>query len=121
MNNMSEDELKIKLKQVKDFKNKNEECYAEDLPFYMFWEKKDIEAIETILDSYQKEKEKNKKLQIRCKELIEEKQELNTAILYDNIHKDKIRAKIKELEEKPWLFNNDATLLKILKGLLEEG
>ena len=46
-----------------------------------------------------KEKEKNKKLQIRCKELIEEKQELKTELLYDNISKDKIKEKIKGLSE----------------------
>ena len=76
------------------------------------------QAIETILDLYQKEKEKNKKLQIRCKELIEEKQELNTALLYDNINKDKIRAKIKELEEKSDYWNCDE--IEVLKELLEE-
>lgn len=57
---MGEDELKIKLKQVKDFLNKNEESYAEDLPIYMFWGKEDVEAIETILDLYNKTKEDNK-------------------------------------------------------------
>lgn len=31
--------------------------------------------------------------------MVKEKQELTTTILYDNIHKDKIREKIKELME----------------------
>ena len=62
---MSEDKLKIKLKQVKDFLNKNEEHYVENLPIYMFWSKKDVEAIETVLDLYQKEKEKNNKIEIQ--------------------------------------------------------
>ena len=50
-----------------------------------------VEYILNLQTELQQEKEKNKKLQIKCKELIEEKQELNTALLYDNIHKDKIK------------------------------
>lgn len=76
------------------------------------------EAIKELYNMYQKEKEKNKKLQIRCKELIEEKQELNTALLYDNISKDKIKEKIKELEEKNDYWNCDE--IEVLKELLEE-
>lgn len=76
------------------------------------------EAIKELYSMYQTEKEKNKKLQIRGKELIEEKQELNTALLYDNISKDKIKAKIKELEEKSDYWNCDE--IEVLKELLEE-
>ena len=74
-----------------------------------------------LLDLYQQEKEKNKKLQIRCKELIEEKQELNTALLYDNIHKDKIRA---ILEKYKYTEIVDTTKIiefyKAIQNLLEE-
>ena len=81
---------------------------------------KEYFAIETILDLYQKKKEKIEAMNKGIDELTREKQDLKTELYMNSVSKDKIKAKIKELEEKPWLFNNDATLLKILKELLEE-
>lgn len=57
----------------------------------------DFEAIQGLLDLYNKEKEKNKKLKDKCKELIFEKQELTSALL-DSTPNDKIKAKIEECE-----------------------
>lgn len=70
-------------------------------------------AIQSLLDLYQKEKsEYERELRIKYQrryDLVKE----------HYISKDKIKEKIKELENKPWLFNNDETLLNILKELLE--
>lgn len=71
-------------------------------------------------------KEKNKKLREKCKELIKEKEELSTVILYDNIHKDKIKEKIKELEQIKNTALTERTVemmedkINILNLLLEE-
>ena len=118
MKKMSEDELKIKLEQVKDFLNKNEEHYAEDLPIYMFWRKEDVEAIETILDLYKQKKEKIEAMNKGIDELVREKQDLKTELYMNSVSKDKIRDKIYQLNTSDIL--EDQIAITYLKELLEE-
>lgn len=79
----------------------------------------EVKVFEEMRTELKQEKEKNKKLQIRCKELIKEKQELNTALLYDNISKNKIREFIKK-ETFEGTYSFDLISAKRLQELLEE-
>ena len=78
------------------------------IPFIFWYEDKPYnkkETINTILNLIEKQskeieelKDKNKKLQDKAKELIFEKQELTSSLL-DSTPKDKIKAKIEEVEQ----------------------
>lgn len=59
--------------------------------------REDTQAIETILNLIEKQSKEIEELKDKCKELIFEKQELTSALL-DSTPKDKIKAKIEELE-----------------------
>lgn len=91
--------------------------------------------METLLDLYQKEKEKNKNLIKQLQEQNTEIQDISKQLrekeqedikmrakfvlsLDDYISKDKIKAKIKELEEKSDYWNCDE--IEVLKELLKE-
>lgn len=81
------------------------------------------QAIETILDLYQQEKEKNKELEKQLKEKEKEVVLVPEGTCFmmkpkNVISKDKIRAKIKELEEKSDYWNCDE--IEVLKELLLE-
>lgn len=146
---MSEDEA---IEILKDFKKRINTWHAELV-------EEDIQAIETILDLYNKEKEKNKELSQElteriCKNVeaevfeemrleLKQEKEKNKELEKENwimrtvdkqyISKDKIRAKIKSLEEKIHVvipneynkievmneFKNEGAV-NILKELLEE-
>ena len=54
------------------------------------------EAIETLLTAYEKEKEKNKEL---TDEYLVQRDLINPDFLKDYIHKDKIKAKIEEVDK----------------------
>ena len=92
-------------------------------PFIFWYEDKPYnrkETINTILNLIEKQskeieelKNKNKKLQDKCKELIFEKQELTSALL-DSTPKDKIKAKIEEVSNGIY----DAKI--VLQSLLEK-
>lgn len=130
MNKMSEDEAIIFLKNI--VKQNGDLDTHTTVPFY----KKEAKAIETILDLYQQEKEKNEELStikegirvLQNSGLMDEQYIVianwnlkNTSykhLLDDYISKDKIRAKIKELEEKSDYWNCDE--IEVLKELLEE-
>lgn len=84
------------------------------------WEggEKEFEAIETILDLYQQEKEKNKELEENQNRLAFKTNQYMNDVLSNNIvSKDKIKAKIKELEKRDY-WNYDE--IRVLKELLEE-
>ena len=104
-------------------------------PFIFWYEDKPYnrkETINTILNLIEKQskeieelKNKNKKLQDKCKELIFEKQELTSALL-DSTPKDKIKAKIEELEKmydelpkNPKEHLHSKTEYKIVIGVLQ--
>ena len=74
-----------------------------------------IRAIETLLDLYKQEKEKNKKL-------TDNYDILTQHFINNHISKDKIRAKIEEWDESiKWANADDRYYaIKILKELLEE-
>lgn len=91
-----EDNIKILLDLYQQEKEKNQKL-SEELTVNIC-NGIEVKVFEEMRTELKQEKEKNKKLQIRCKELIKEKQELNTALLYDNISKDKIRDKQIERE-----------------------
>lgn len=87
-----------------------------------------VECIKVLLTAYEKEKDKNKKLQDKAKELIFEKQELTSALL-DSTPNDKIKAKIEELEkEYKEAYNkgfktdmvNRLREIKLMQSLLEK-
>ena len=126
--NMSEDES---IEIILDNKKEYEEIIKEledlgdgnDKPIKTIQDcQKFVQAIETILDLYQQEKEKNKEL---------ENADLTTVYMkgfYDakNKYKDKIKTKIKELEKLRECFTNStgmteiSTSIDVLQELLEE-
>ena len=59
--------------------------------------KEDIDALNTLLTAYEKEKEENKKLK---DEYLVQRDLINPDFLKDYISKDKIKAKIEEYENK---------------------
>lgn len=85
MSNLSEEEI---IKKIKRYIN-GKDTMKETL----------VRAIQGLLDLYNKEKEKNKKLKEKCKELIKEKQELTTILEDDVIHKNKIKEKLEEINK----------------------
>ena len=93
--------------------------------------KKDMEAIEGLLDLYNKEKEKNEELDRFSKEVLKKNLELvdgqyNDIIKDNYIHKDTIRKKIKELENYGEILLNKESAISQFKanavsiGYLEE-
>ena len=59
------------------------------------------EAIETLLTAYEKEKEKNKKLENELKGITKKYMEAESVkFWYNYIHKDKIRKMLQELEDR---------------------
>lgn len=58
-------------------------------------------AIDKILDLYQKEKEKNKKIENELKDITKKYMEAESVkFWYNYIHKDKIRKMLQELEDR---------------------
>lgn len=95
--------------------------------------------METLLDLYQKEKEKNEAMNKGIDELVREKQDLKTELYMNSVSKDKIKEKMKIIEnecktckynhplceERKPLENSIKYCLKlecydVLKSLLEE-
>ena len=61
----------------------------------------DFEAIETLLTAYEKEKEKNKKIENELKDITKKYMEAESVkFWYNYIHKDKIRKMLQELEDR---------------------
>lgn len=59
------------------------------------------EAIETLLTAYEKEKEKNKKIENELKDITKKYMEAESVkFWYNYIHKDKIRKMLQELEDR---------------------
>ena len=59
------------------------------------------EAIETLLTAYEKEKEKNKKIENELKGITKKYMEAESVkFWYNYIHKDKIRKMLQELEDR---------------------
>lgn len=91
--------------------------------------REDTQAIETILNLIEKQSKEIEELKDKCKELIFEKQELTSALL-DSTPKDKIKAKIEELEnqKKQWIEDRDNKhkdseiiyAIEVLQSLLEK-
>lgn len=79
-----------------NFKSEYETCdhYSSDLII----ELDDAEIILNLIEKQSKAIEEYKKLKDKCKELIFEKKELTSALL-DSTPKDKIKAKIEEVEQ----------------------
>lgn len=123
-------EAKIYLED-KHKRQKDEPCeessYAESFIYY-------FQNVETILDLYKQEKEKNKileeLLQGRLFELYNYYKNLAGSYQANSISKDKIKEKIEELEDaiEPWgdedlcyqLKIKDKAQIEVLKELLEE-
>lgn len=84
---------------------------------------KSVQAIETILDLYQQEKEKNKEIEIRLQEEINEVCEMKTRLFGNSIGKDKImemkRYREFELQQQYKDFENDVEW-KTYNKILEE-
>lgn len=60
-----------------------------------------VEAIETLLTAYEKEKEKNKKIENELKDITKKYMEAESVkFWYNYIHKDKIRKMLQELEDR---------------------
>lgn len=58
-------------------------------------------AIETLLTAYEKEKEKNKKIENELKDITKKYMEAESVkFWYNYIHKDKIRKMLQELEDR---------------------
>jgi len=67
----------------------------------MILDKQDIQAIETLLTAYEKEKEKNKELENDLKDMTKRYMEAESVkFWYNYIHKDKIRKMLQELEDR---------------------
>lgn len=91
--------------------------------------REDTQAIETILNLIEKQSKEIEELKDKCKELIFEKQELTSALL-DSTPKDKIKAKIEELEnqKRQWIEDRDNKhkdseiiyAIEVLQSLLEK-
>ena len=62
---------------------------------------KKVQAIETLLTAYEKEKEKNKKIENELKGITKKYMEAESVkFWYNYIHKDKIRKMLQELEDR---------------------
>lgn len=77
-------------------------------------------AVQGLLDLYNEEKEKNKKLKEKCKELIKEKQELTTVLEDDVIPKSKVKEKIEELNSMKVDGEVFITAVNFAKKILQE-
>ena len=62
---------------------------------------KENKSIETLLTAYEKEKEKNKKIENELKDITKKYMEAESVkFWYNYIHKDKIRKMLQELEDR---------------------
>ena len=76
-------------------------CLNDEYNFKNATRKKDKEAIETLLTAYEKEKEKNKKIENELKDITKKYMEAESVkFWYNYIHKDKIRKMLQELEDR---------------------
>ena len=88
----------------------------------------EYEALRKLLDLYNKEKEKNKKLEIELMEQelfidgLKEDRRIAVEEIQEQyyVSKDKIREKIKELENKEYILSSRDSEIQILQELLEE-
>ena len=91
------------------------------------WHMELANDVETLLTAYEKEKEKNKEL---TDEYLVQRDLINPDFLKDYIHKDKIKAKIEELEnqKRQWIEDRDNKhkdseiiyAIEVLQSLLEK-
>lgn len=111
---MSEEEIIKKLKYLVSEYNRTAQLYSD-----FFIDKKDIESIQGLLDLYNKEKEKNKILELDLEEMTksnEHKKEhwVHKAVLNSYISKDKIMEILKNKGGSSFIAKAD------LQELLEE-
>ena len=117
MNKLNEEEILDKLRKMLYHTQRANECGLSNNDF-----KEDIEALEGILDLYNKEKEKNKEL--------EEKRKTTMEVIGANyIHKDKIKDTVEYIRFMVDDDNKSSEIVKevnlyldlFLQELLEEG
>ena len=106
---MSEDEIIQYIEEHFDevYKESMEDCDDEEIFVYQY-------IIKKFKKEMEQEKEKNKELENADLTIVY----MNGFYEGENKWKDKIRAKIKELEEKSDYWNYDE--IRVLRGLLEE-
>ena len=105
---MSEEEI-IKeieiIKETQDIMQHNLDIYPPKEDIYKL-DTKQLKAVICLLDLYNKEKEKNEEIKERLQEEINENCILKTKLYGESISKDKIREKIKEIEENDKKYKN---------------
>jgi hypothetical protein len=120
---MSEDEI---IKKIENYENWKVVYNPGGLYQFIPLPKDYKQAIQGLLDLYQQEKEKNKELEEKLKIANQLYNDSCICIATECVEKDKIKAKIKELEEQEdWYIENKSLddlygRIDELKELLEE-
>ena len=84
----------MNIEDLEILKELSEQTYFGDLPFLYY-----ADLIGKLLTAYEKEKEKNKKLENELKGITKKYMEAESVkFWYNYIHKDKIKAKIEEVD-----------------------
>ena len=86
----------MNIEDLEILKELSEQTYFGDLPFLYY-----ADLIGKLLTAYEKEKEKNKKLENELKGITKKYMEAESVkFWYNYIHKDKIRKMLQELEDR---------------------
>lgn len=100
------------LKGIKKYTAEAMECSCLSTSKKEEWAK-EVEAIDTVLQSLERKRE-------LLKELTETNRELTTALLHDNVHKDKIKEKMIEFDKSELMGRYNYEQIKIATDILKE-